>query len=35
MGLAYILAAACFSVLVSMLLKWMPRRGVDVAQAVT
>ena len=35
MGLLFVAAAAIFSVLVSILLKWMPRRGIDVAQAVT
>ncbi|MGE4358748.1 MAG: EamA family transporter [Lysobacteraceae bacterium] len=35
MGLLFVTAAAIFSVLVSILLKWMPRRGIDVAQAVT
>ncbi len=35
MGFAFVAAAAVFSVLVSMALKWMPRRGIDVAQAVT
>jgi glucose uptake protein GlcU len=35
MGLTYVAAAAVFSVMVSIVLKWMPRRGIDVAQAVT
>lgn len=35
MGLAFVAAAAIFSVLVSIVLKWMPRLGIDVAQAIT
>ncbi len=35
MGLAFVAAAAAFSVLVSIVLKWMPRRGIDAAQAIT
>lgn len=33
--MAFVLAAALFSVLVSVLLKLMPRHGIDVGQAVT
>jgi len=34
-GLGHVLAAVVFSVLVSVLLKLFPRRGIDTAQAVT